>query len=375
MGNRAKMPLLPLVWGLWCLTALQKEGTASAAFLPSSVERLFQDFSNMIAKSQEVLGTTDKFETSVDISKLPLNYHNEEKHNKKVGNATVYSHHEIDKVTDNRTGDMIFSEKTVTSIEQVDTHAAEEKECVNNNDCQKDQFCFRSLLASQCQQCKAKDTMCWNNGECCLGYLCVWGKCTEDVSHGESGTRCDPHQEECAQGLCCTFSNSLPFPICTPQPKEGEKCQIPSGTFLALMGWGSLEAFAKPKEHCPCAQGLKCRTKRYSMISTCEKSEKRLDISNPDQQMSFFQPILTRQNKDDDYYDDFRQDGQMDILNLSRGPSSMEEISQTKGLSEDYDEMRQSSWEKDIAYLNQPEFQELKELADEMGQDWRPGFY
>ncbi|KAH0626541.1 hypothetical protein JD844_001586 [Phrynosoma platyrhinos] len=250
-----------------------------------------------------------------------------------------------------------------------------QQECVNDNDCQKNQFCFWSLLASRCQQCKAKDTMCQNNGECCLGYLCVWGKCTEGVSRGERGTRCDPHREECAQGLCCTSSNYHPFPICTPQPKEGEICQIPSGTFFALMGWGSLEAFAKPKEYCPCAQGLKCRTKRDSMISTCEKPEKRLDISNSDQQISFFQPILMRRNKEDDYYDDFRQDGQMDILNLPRRASSMEDINQSKGLSEDYDEKRQSPWKEDITNLNQPEFQELKELADEMGQYWGPGFY
>ncbi|KAH0626543.1 hypothetical protein JD844_001588, partial [Phrynosoma platyrhinos] len=125
--DRDKMLLLlPLVWGLWCLTGLQEGGTASAAFLPSSMEKLFQDFSNIIAKSQEIIGK-DKFETSVDISKLPLNYHNEEKHHRKVGNATVYSHHEINKVTDNRTGDMMFSEKTVTSIEQVDTHADEKE--------------------------------------------------------------------------------------------------------------------------------------------------------------------------------------------------------------------------------------------------------
>ncbi|KAF7238733.1 Dickkopf-like protein 1 [Varanus komodoensis] len=121
------MLLLPLAWGLWCLMALKQGAPASAAFLPPSMERLFQEFSNIFEQSREALGT-DRFEPSVDISKLPSNYHNEEKQQRKVGNATVYSHREISKVTDNRTGDMVFLDKMVTSIEQVDTQPDEKKE-------------------------------------------------------------------------------------------------------------------------------------------------------------------------------------------------------------------------------------------------------
>ncbi|KAJ7313921.1 hypothetical protein JRQ81_005728 [Phrynocephalus forsythii] len=122
----AKM-LLPLIWwGLWCLKALNQEGTASAAFLPFNLDRLFQDFQNIIYESHGTLGT-DRFGTSVDVSKLPANYHNVDKQHRKVGNATVYRHHEINKVTDNQTGDMMFSEKTLTTIEQVDGHPAEKE--------------------------------------------------------------------------------------------------------------------------------------------------------------------------------------------------------------------------------------------------------
>lgn len=39
------------------------------------------------------------FETPVDFSKLPPNYHDEEKEERRVGNATVYSHREINKVS------------------------------------------------------------------------------------------------------------------------------------------------------------------------------------------------------------------------------------------------------------------------------------
>uniref|UniRef100_A0A8D2Q6I9 Prokineticin domain-containing protein n=1 Tax=Varanus komodoensis TaxID=61221 RepID=A0A8D2Q6I9_VARKO len=105
-------------------------------------------------------------------------------------------------------------------------------------------------------------SVCRRDAECCLGYLCVWGKCAEGVSRGESGTRCNPRQEECAPGLCCITSNSVPFPVCTPYPKEGEACQAPSSTLFGLMGWDSLAVFAKPRQYCPCAQGLKCGNKR-----------------------------------------------------------------------------------------------------------------
>ncbi|KAM6452377.1 dickkopf-like protein 1 isoform 2-T6 [Liasis olivaceus] len=120
------MLLLVVVSGLWGLTSLKQGGTASATFLPSSMERLFREFSNIFEQSREMLGK-DQFDTSVDISKLPSNYHHEENQRQRVGNSTLFRHHEIRKVTDNRTGDMMFSEKSMTSIEQTETHPDEEK--------------------------------------------------------------------------------------------------------------------------------------------------------------------------------------------------------------------------------------------------------
>ncbi|KAM6452372.1 dickkopf-like protein 1 isoform 1-T5 [Liasis olivaceus] len=121
------MLLLVVVSGLWGLTSLKQGGTASATFLPSSMERLFREFSNIFEQSREMLGK-DQFDTSVDISKLPSNYHHEENQRQRVGNSTLFRHHEIRKVTDNRTGDMMFSEKSMTSIEQTETHPDEEKD-------------------------------------------------------------------------------------------------------------------------------------------------------------------------------------------------------------------------------------------------------
>lgn len=75
----------------------------------------------------------------------------------------------------------------------------------------------------------------------------------------------------------------------------------------------------------------------------------------------------------EDYYDDVRQDGQ--LVNLPRGSYSMEGIDQVKGLSEDYDEKRQSPWKEEIEDPNPSDFQELQQLADQMGQYFGPGFY
>ncbi|XP_077168681.1 dickkopf-related protein 3-like [Paroedura picta] len=241
--------------------------------------------------------------------------------------------------------------------------------CENDNDCQRDPFCFRSLLASRCQQCKAEDMTCLKDGECCLGYLCVWGKCAEGVSQGESGTRCDPNRDECASGLCCATSSSLSFPVCAPYPKEGEACQTPSTTFFGLMGWGNQAAFAKSGQYCPCAQGLQCRSKRYA-VSTCEKPENSMEINSLSEQLPVLQPILLNRNKEEAYYGDSRPEGQLAIVSLPRGLYSMEDAE----LSEDYEEKRLSPWEERDD-PNRSDFQELEQLADQMGQYFGPGFY
>uniref|UniRef100_A0A8C3HP72 Uncharacterized protein n=1 Tax=Chrysemys picta bellii TaxID=8478 RepID=A0A8C3HP72_CHRPI len=52
---------------------------------------------------QAVLGKEERrFEAPIDFRKLPPNYHTEEKEQRRVGNATVYSHREINKVSRSR---------------------------------------------------------------------------------------------------------------------------------------------------------------------------------------------------------------------------------------------------------------------------------
>ncbi|XP_032093811.1 dickkopf-like protein 1 [Thamnophis elegans] len=119
------MLLLVVLCWLWGLTSLKQGGTASATFLPSSMDTLFQKISHLFERSREVLGK-DQFDTPVDIDKLPPNYHHEENKQRRVGNSTFSRHYEINKMTDNHTGDMMFSEKSVTSIEQKEIDPKEE---------------------------------------------------------------------------------------------------------------------------------------------------------------------------------------------------------------------------------------------------------
>ena len=82
-----------------------------------------------------------------------------------------------------------------------------------------------------------------------------------------------------------------------------------------------------------------------------------------------------RQEKEDAYYDDSAQDDQFAIVNLPRDPYSMDKIDQSKDLSEKYDKNSQFPGEKEMANSIQPDFQELKQLASEMGQYFGTDFY
>ncbi|XP_057569672.1 dickkopf-like protein 1 isoform X2 [Hippopotamus amphibius kiboko] len=48
---------------------------------------------------------------------LPRNYHQEENQERRLGNNTLSSHLRIDKMTNNKTGEVLISEKVVASIE------------------------------------------------------------------------------------------------------------------------------------------------------------------------------------------------------------------------------------------------------------------
>ncbi|CAM4622961.1 unnamed protein product [Lepidochelys kempii] len=112
-------------WLLVCALTVLLAG-AEGSLLPPAARRLLGRFQHLLGGSRAELGQEEgRFEAPIDFRKLPPNYHTEEKEQRRVGNATLYSHREIHKVTDNKTGAMLFSDRTVTSIEQGERGLAE----------------------------------------------------------------------------------------------------------------------------------------------------------------------------------------------------------------------------------------------------------
>ncbi|XP_069493132.1 dickkopf-related protein 3-like [Ambystoma mexicanum] len=370
--------LFPLVW----------RAAASPGFLPGGFQdaaNIFREFSELMAKTQE---ETDKdfgdLENPVDFNQLPANYHNEEQDEHQVGNDTIYSHSKIDKVTDNETGDMLFSQKTVASFKKgYYGDDKPDKGCRNAEDCKKDQYCQASIFTNECRDCKAEGMVCPANTECCLGYQCAWGRCAR-VTRGESGTRCDPRRDECVPGLCCTLHKSLPFPVCAMPPGEGDKCEIPYGSLLKVIAWGA--PASSTKGYCPCSQGLVCTNKGFNPFSTCEKPERKsgfVDI----RKAPFVQAIIRRDEELADYDAEplpwQLQGGQLAVVDLpgAAEESENEARESIKRLREDLEGgigeqiLPLDGYIEDAMGPSQLDFKELKKLANDMGQYFGPGFY
>ncbi|KAM7058659.1 dickkopf-like protein 1 isoform 1-T6 [Molossus nigricans] len=90
----------------------------SSGFL--GLQRLLQGFTRLFLKDDLLRGMDSFFSAPVDFRGLPRNYHQEENQEHQLGNNTLSSHLQIDKVTDNKTGDVLISEKVVASIEPGD---------------------------------------------------------------------------------------------------------------------------------------------------------------------------------------------------------------------------------------------------------------
>ncbi|KAM5237448.1 dickkopf-like protein 1 [Ctenodactylus gundi] len=87
---------------------------SSSIFL--GLQSLLQSFTRLLMKDTLLKGL-DSFFAPVDFQSLPRDFHQEENQKRLVGNNTLSSHLQIDKVTDNKTGEVLISENIVASIE------------------------------------------------------------------------------------------------------------------------------------------------------------------------------------------------------------------------------------------------------------------
>ncbi|CAH7457007.1 dickkopf-like protein 1 [Phodopus roborovskii] len=87
----------------------------SSGFL--GLQSLLQSFSRLFLKDDLLRDLDNFFSSPMDFRDLPKNFHQEENQEHRMGNHTLSSHLQIDKMTDNRTGEVLISEKVVASIE------------------------------------------------------------------------------------------------------------------------------------------------------------------------------------------------------------------------------------------------------------------
>ncbi|XP_075695987.1 uncharacterized protein LOC142662044 isoform X2 [Rhinoderma darwinii] len=228
-----------------------------------------------------------------------------------------------------------------------------------------------------------REKLCQQNEECCPGWVCALSKCTERLSAGSGGARCDLTGDQCAPGFCCSRTETLPVSVCLPLPSEGEQCRAQTSNLLKLLTFGAdYDLGLLP---CPCAEDLVC-TSKGNLISTCEKPDEIIDFTNY-REDSFFQPLV-RRDEELSYYDadlvpwpsqddqlpfvDFPRRGEVSesdvrndfqIFNTDMGDELKEEILHFDDHEDEPDDPSEA------------DFQELKQLASEMGQYFGPGFY
>uniref|UniRef100_A0A8B9FW39 Dickkopf-related protein 3 n=1 Tax=Amazona collaria TaxID=241587 RepID=A0A8B9FW39_9PSIT len=273
-GAGPRWLLLAAVLWSTCYAAAGGSGRRRAASLGEmlrEVEALMEDTQHKLRNAVQEMEAEEegtKKLSEVNFENLPPNYHNESNMETRIGNKTVQTHQEIDKVTDNKTGSTVFSETVITSIK--DGENKRNHECIIDEDCEMGKYCQFSTFEYKCQLCKTQHTHCSRDVECCGDQLCVWGECRKSISKGENGTICE-NQHDCNPGTCCAFQKDLLFPVCTPLPGEGEPCHDPSNRFLNLITW-ELEPDGV-LEQCPCASGLSCQPQSsHSATSVCEHS-------------------------------------------------------------------------------------------------------
>uniref|UniRef100_A0A8B9T174 Dickkopf-related protein 3 n=1 Tax=Anas platyrhynchos TaxID=8839 RepID=A0A8B9T174_ANAPL len=256
-----------------CCAAAGAGGRRRAASLGEmlrEVEALMEDTQHKLRNAVQEMEAEEegaKKLSEVNFENLPPSYHNESNTETRIGNKTVQTHQEIDKVTNNKTGSTIYSETVITSIK--DGENKRNHECIIDEDCETGKYCQFSTFEYKCQLCKTQHKHCSRDVECCGDQLCVWGECKKATSKGENGTICE-NQQDCNPGTCCAFQKELLFPVCTPLPQEGEPCHDPSNRLLNLITW-ELEPDGV-LEQCPCASGLVCQSHSHSTTSVCELS-------------------------------------------------------------------------------------------------------
>ncbi|GAB1292562.1 Dickkopf-related protein 3 [Apodemus speciosus] len=245
----------------------QEEATLNEMF--REVEELMEDTQHKLRSAVEEMEAEEaaaRTSSEVNLASLPANYHNESNTDTRVGNNTVHVHQEVHKITNNQSGQMVFSETVITSVG--DEEGKRSHECIIDEDCGPTRYCQFSSFKYTCQPCRDQP----------MGYV------PETVSAVDTnsvpGDTAPKRPPKVAMGpsvttrgiasLACVVPSKegLLFPVCTPLPVEGELCHDPTSQLLDLITW-ELEPEGA-LDRCPCASGLLCQPHSHSLVYMCK---------------------------------------------------------------------------------------------------------
>ncbi|XP_072322274.1 dickkopf-related protein 3b [Scyliorhinus torazame] len=184
------------------------------------------------------------------------------------------------------------------------------KECIVDEDCRKDHFCWIDVLESKCLLRRAQEENCTRDGECYSDHLCIWGQCEVSAVKGQTGSICE-QQRDCRADLCCAFYTYLLFPVCIPLSTKGRPCHDPRHRLLDLITW-EMEP-EEALEHCPCSKGLMCQPEGKALLSVCKDPEMVSIATDPPQSVEMeemlFPPIVALEGPGDgESYIDMKPD-------------------------------------------------------------------